>query len=110
MVRPSPALIPGLSDRKIGGGRRLGTHGEQPVLDDSTIHPTISKYLTHACAGYFGEKNWGEEGETLMEWTGIMGYTQDQQPIVGEAPGQEGLWICAGFNGHGEFISTINMN
>lgn len=40
-------------------------------------------------------------GETIKEWTGIMGYTVDHQPVVGEAPGQDGLWICAGFNGHG---------
>jgi glycine/D-amino acid oxidase-like deaminating enzyme len=38
-----------------------------------------------------------------MEWTGIMGYTKDRQPIIGQAPGQDGLWFCAGFNGHGEF-------
>lgn len=31
-----------------------------------------------------------------------MGVTADHHPFVGEAPGQEGLWICAGFNGHGE--------
>lgn len=37
-----------------------------------------------------------------MEWTGIMGYTKDEQPIIGQAPGQDGLWICAGFHGHGK--------
>jgi len=31
-----------------------------------------------------------------------MGYTPDKQPIIGEAPDQPGLWICAGFHGHGE--------
>lgn len=87
----------------LGGGRRLGANGEQPVLDDTKIHPDVSKYLTHAAAGYFGKENWGEDGEVLMEWSGIMGYTVDHQPIVGEAPGQEGLWICAGFNGHGMY-------
>lgn len=30
-----------------------------------------------------------------------MGYTPDSQPVVGEAPGQKGLWVCVGFNGHG---------
>ena len=39
-----------------------------------------------------------------MEWTGIMGYTFDSQPIVGEDPDREGLWICAGFNGHGKCV------
>lgn len=53
---------------------------------------------------YFGKENWGEDGKVLQEWTGIMGYTKDGQGIIGEAPGQEGLWICAGFNGHGRWI------
>lgn len=53
-------------------------------------------------AKYFGRENWGEDGKVLQEWTGIMGYTKDRQPIIGEAPGQEGLWICAGFHGHGK--------
>jgi len=79
------------------------------VLDDTTIHPSISKYLTQACSEYFGEENWGENGRTLKEWTGIMGYTQDGQPIVGEAPGQKGLWVCAGFNGHGMLIKCTGI-
>ncbi|KAH7418155.1 FAD dependent oxidoreductase [Cadophora sp. MPI-SDFR-AT-0126] len=95
----------GAGDIIIGGGRRLGTplgdQGEQPILDDTAIHPRISKYLTHAAAGYFGRENWGEDGEILQEWTGIMGYTVDSQPVVGQAPGRDGLWLCVGFNGHG---------
>ncbi|KAF8849007.1 FAD dependent oxidoreductase [Acephala macrosclerotiorum] len=91
----------GAGDLIVGGGRRLGTHGEQPLLDDTTIHPVVSEYLTHMAAKYFGRENWGEDGKVLQEWTGIMGYTFDKQPIIGEAPGQEGLWICAGFHGHG---------
>ena len=82
----------------------MGTHGEQPLLDDSTIHPNISRYQTRVMpAKYFGRDNWGEDGEILQEWTGIMGYTVNKQPIIGEAPGQEGLWICAGFHGHGTY-------
>ncbi|CZR54288.1 uncharacterized protein PAC_04171 [Phialocephala subalpina] len=95
----------GAGDIIIGGGRRLGTprgeNGEQPVLDDATIHPDVSEYLTHAAAKYFGRDNWGEDGKMLQEWTRIMGYTFDQCPLIGEAPGQEGLWVCAGFHGHG---------
>ncbi|RFU31321.1 hypothetical protein B7463_g5007, partial [Scytalidium lignicola] len=97
----------GEGDIIIGGGRRMGSHGEQPVLDDSVIHPHISDYLTRGVpAKYFGRENWGEDGEVLQEWTGIMGYTVDKQPIVGEAvgTGHEGLYICAGFNGHGTFF------
>jgi glycine/D-amino acid oxidase-like deaminating enzyme len=73
-------------------------------LDDSTVHPTVSQYLIGACAGYFGRDNWGEDNEVLQEWTGIMAYTGDSQPVVGEAPGKKGLFISAGFNGHGKLI------
>jgi len=91
----------GEGDVIAGGGRRLARGGEHSILDDSTIHPVVSEYLTHIVGRYFGKENWGEDGKVLQEWTGIMGYTKDGQGIIGEAPGQEGLWICAGFNGHG---------
>jgi hypothetical protein len=36
-----------------------------------------------------------------------MGYTLEEQPIIGEAPGREELWICAGFHGHGENTCSL---
>jgi hypothetical protein len=50
-------------------------------------------------AGYFGKENWGENGKTIQEWTGIMGYTKDTRPIVGEAPGQGGFGFVLGSMG-----------
>lgn len=39
------------------------------------------------------------------EWTGIMGYSRDAHPWVGAVPaaagGGDGLWLCAGYTGHG---------
>ncbi|KAH8801722.1 FAD dependent oxidoreductase superfamily protein [Xylogone sp. PMI_703] len=96
--------VSGEGDLIIGGGRLMGSHGEQPTLDDSVIHPNISAYLTRRVPEkYFGRETWGEHGRVIQEWTGIMGYTVDRQPIVGEAleTGHQGLYICAGFNGHG---------
>ncbi|KAJ5610367.1 hypothetical protein N7510_007086 [Penicillium lagena] len=97
---------PGLSgegDIIMGGGRTVAPGREQPVFDDSTIHPLVSKYLTTQLAFYFGADTWGSNpvDPVVQEWTGIMGYTRDSEPIVGQAPGREGLWICAGFHGHG---------
>ncbi|KAG2411499.1 hypothetical protein HFD88_009054 [Aspergillus terreus] len=34
-------------------------------------------------------------------WTGVMGYSADSLPHVGEIPGKPGQFIAAGFNGHG---------
>lgn len=43
--------------------------------------------------------------EASMEWTGIMGYSRDQVPWVGPVPaslgGGDGLFVAAGFTGHG---------
>ncbi|KAK8116281.1 hypothetical protein PG984_012783 [Apiospora sp. TS-2023a] len=39
------------------------------------------------------------------EWSGIMGYSRDANPWVGPVPasagGGDGLWLCAGYTGHG---------
>ncbi|KAJ4353005.1 hypothetical protein N0V95_003723 [Ascochyta clinopodiicola] len=113
----------------IGGGLgRLPDAGasEFGTVDDSSLNPTISKYLSESLVGYFGSTNWGETSEVevskrmVHEWTGIMGATADGRPFVGRVPGDMGsrldschgetspgsiplrnLWISAGFNGHG---------
>ena len=39
-----------------------------------------------------------------MLGTGIFGATQDQLPLVGRVPGREGLWVSAGYSGHGNVM------
>ncbi len=34
-------------------------------------------------------------------WGGAYDYTPDWHPLVGRVPDTEGLWICAGWSGHG---------
>jgi glycine/D-amino acid oxidase-like deaminating enzyme len=94
----------------IGGGlARLPDAGasEFGTVDDGSLNPTISEYLRETLTGYHGAEVWGETSDTEaknrveQEWTGIMGATADGQPFVGEVPGKNGLWISAGFNGHG---------
>ncbi|OBT45011.1 hypothetical protein VE00_04092 [Pseudogymnoascus sp. WSF 3629] len=93
--------VSGDGDLIFGVGSWHGKVGIQRTFDDTTLHPEISDYLTNAATNLFGKETWGEKGAVLQEWTGIMGTTTDHHPLVGEAPGQEGLWVCAGFNGHG---------
>ncbi|CAO2655003.1 Nn.00g117360.m01.CDS01 [Neocucurbitaria sp. VM-36] len=93
----------------IGGGLgRLPQAGasEYGNVDDSSLNPLVSGYLRESLTGYFGAENWGETyeeeaGRVVHEWTGIMGATADGRPFVGEVPGRRGMWISAGFNGHG---------
>jgi glycine/D-amino acid oxidase-like deaminating enzyme len=93
----------------IGGG--LGREpqagaGEYGTVNDSVLNESMSAYLKGSLTGYFGDENWGERVDedserVVQEWTGIMGATADGRPFVGEIPGEPGMWISAGFNGHG---------
>lgn len=102
--RPLSAPFPG--DIVIGGGLyRAENNGEEEVgnTDDATVNGEISAYLGNCTKRYFGD-HWGEddgEGRLRREWTGIMGFSGDEVPFVGEVPGMEGVWVAAGFQGHG---------
>ena len=56
------------------------------------------------------EKEEGEDEQdgqlpASFEWTGVMGYSRDRHAWVGRVPealgGGPGLWLCAGYTGHG---------
>ncbi|ODH50356.1 hypothetical protein GX48_03471 [Paracoccidioides brasiliensis] len=101
---PETSKYPG--DIVIGGGfcesknEGLANYGN---TDDSGVEPAISEYLAASTVEFFG-KNWGSDdraGRVRQEWTGIMGYSADGYPLVGEMPGESGLFISASFQGHG---------
>lgn len=100
----------------IGGGlAKLPQEGldEFGECDDTVLNKQNSQYLKETLVGYFG-KTWGEDdtaGRVRKEWTGIMGIPADGVPFVGAMPSQQsGLWVSAGFNGHGRqfFLNWSN--
>ncbi|KAM0230017.1 hypothetical protein ACHAPO_009569 [Fusarium lateritium] len=72
--------------------------------DDSDVAEDACQSLSSAAA-----KIWKDAGpaKVLEVWSGIMGFTADGMPLVGNLPpsltGRAGNceWIAAGFNGHG---------
>jgi hypothetical protein len=49
-----------------------------------------------------GKEDEGEQELTAThQWTGIMGFSRDNLPWVGEVPGSAGLFVLAGYTGHG---------
>jgi glycine/D-amino acid oxidase-like deaminating enzyme len=93
--------LKGEGDVLYGGAKSLSKTREMNTTDDSVIHPAIANYLRHGAVELFGRENWGEEGEQIRDWTGIVAYTPDRFPLVGHVPGEEGLWMSVGMNGHG---------
>ncbi|RSH82890.1 hypothetical protein EHS25_005880 [Saitozyma podzolica] len=70
--------------------------------DDTTVLPGCTEYLESFMASTM--IGWGEQalGEGLTRtWTGVKGHTIDRLPLVGPVPDRKGLFLSAGFNGHG---------
>ncbi|CAM1500801.1 Fc.00g099630.m01.CDS01 [Cosmosporella sp. VM-42] len=105
-------LIQRASGELILGGERLSVPDEASVgvSNDNAIDHTVSQRLRHAMhSGVTLKPDGTPEPETLdatYEWTGIMGYSRDGYPYIGQVPeslggGAGGLWISAGYSGHG---------
>lgn len=94
----------------VFGGERLSVPGGgEGVSADDEIDPALSENLRRACAHNIKLRPLGKKEPELLhakyEWTGIMGFSKDGYPWVGQVPeslgGGNGLWVCAGFTGHG---------
>jgi glycine/D-amino acid oxidase-like deaminating enzyme len=68
----------------LGGGRQIApAPHEMGVSDDTSLHPTISRYLRDFLPHYFpGRFGPAREVDIQREWTGIMGMTRDRDPLV----------------------------
>ncbi|KAL2148347.1 hypothetical protein VTH82DRAFT_2267 [Thermothelomyces myriococcoides] len=116
-----------------GGGRRLARGLGVGEWRDDEVEPQVARYLrrelcppldlspTADTAEGDGEKQKKEEEsrglelEASFEWTGVMGYSRDHHAWVGPVPeslgggGPEGgLWICAGYTGHGMPVAALS--
>lgn len=89
----------------FGGGRWFAAKGGIGVSDDSGIDDPAAAYLRRELNIVLNLQNDDEELEASWEWSGIMGFSRDGRPWVGEVleemGGGKGLWVCAGFTGHG---------
>lgn len=95
------AGLEGAGDVIYGGGRHVSPTHERDITDDSVVNPAIASYLKSSAAESFGEDIWGDGSKEVRDWTGITCYTPDTFPLVGEIPGEKGLWASVGMNGHG---------
>ncbi|KAL4793157.1 FAD dependent oxidoreductase [Aspergillus venezuelensis] len=97
-------LIPRSDGSIVVGGARPAFYNQKEkwfnVSDDSKVLEKAVRYFD----GYMQRTFCGWEGSgayTDRVWTGIMGYSSDSLPHVGKVPGSEGIWVIAGFTGHG---------
>jgi len=40
-------------------------------------------------------------------WAGLFGFVPDLMPVVGPVPDEDGLWVAAGYSGHGMVLGFM---
>jgi gamma-glutamylputrescine oxidase len=82
----------------LGGMRHKSPTHEVGTLDDGVVNPEISVALRRFLPEFFPALS----GVTIeREWTGIMGFSKDFNPLIGALPQRSGCYIAAGYTGHG---------
>lgn len=89
----------------FGGGRGQAALLGLDVADDTCIDEAVAHYLRTELNSELDLDNGNKELKASYEWSGIMGFSRDGKAWCGEVPrgmgGGKGLFICAGFTGHG---------
>ncbi len=80
----------------LGGMRRAGGEGE--TCHDDTIAQAVQLALERFRGDHFPHL---ERIPVTHRWSGIMCYSPDGLPLVGEVPGRERMFLAAGYTGHG---------
>lgn len=84
----------------IGGFRNLSLETENNLLDQTTevIQEALIKFVRDTFKH-------GKSAKVAYQWSGIMGFTPDEQMIIGALPNNPGVSLMAGCSGHGMGLS-----
>jgi gamma-glutamylputrescine oxidase len=85
-------------DRLILGGRR-----DVRLQGEFTAEETITEPVQDALERFAAELL-GESPRIVARWAGIFGTTADRMPLAGAVPGRDGVWVAAGYSGHGNVL------
>jgi glycine/D-amino acid oxidase-like deaminating enzyme len=85
----------------IGGCR------DASLEDEWTAHETVTSPVQGRLEE-FVRRLLGDLPRVTHRWAGIWGGTEDELPLVGALPGQERLWVAAGYSGHGNVLGLAS--
>lgn len=91
-----------LRDRRIV----LGGFRDFSILTEMTDDESTTEPIQEALDAFLVELL-GELPEVTHRWAGIFGLTQDLLPLVGPVPGHDGVWVAAGYSGHGNVLGLL---
>lgn len=84
--------------RVVAGGRRDTDLDAEATRVEATTEP-IQERIEELLRDVVGP-----EPAITHRWAGIMGFTDDYLPLVGEMEDRPGIWVSAGYSGHGNVL------
>jgi glycine/D-amino acid oxidase-like deaminating enzyme len=84
--------------RVVAGGFRDVSLQEEFTAEEVTTRP-VQTALEGFVASLLGRPL-----RVDYRWAGIFGLVLDFLPVVGEVPGQDGVWVAGGYSGHGNVL------
>ncbi len=84
----------------------LGGFRDFSILTEMTDEETTTPPIQEALDAFLVELL-GELPEVTHRWAGIFGLTQDLLPLVGRVPAHDGVWVAAGYSGHGNVLGLM---
>ena len=84
----------------------LGGFRDFSILTEMTDEETTTEPIQEALDAFLVELL-GSMPEVTNRWAGIFGLTQDLLPLVGPVPGHDGVWVAAGYSGHGNVLGLL---
>jgi gamma-glutamylputrescine oxidase len=84
----------------------LGGFRDFSILTEMTNDETTTQPIQDALDAFLVELL-GDLPEVTHRWAGIFGLTQDLLPLVGPVPGHDGVWVAAGYSGHGNVFGLL---
>jgi glycine/D-amino acid oxidase-like deaminating enzyme len=97
----------------FGGARSYANNMGVGVDDDSEIDELSAERLRTLFLKHLTPASNGDDAapppplKAENEWSGIMGFSRDGCPWVGEVPGRKGVYLSGGYTGHGSFTVSF---
>jgi len=83
-----------------GGFRDQSLESEFTAVEETT--PVVQAALEAFVADLAGRPL-----RVDYRWAGIFGLVLDFLPVVGQVPGEEGVWVAGGYSGHGNVLGFL---
>jgi gamma-glutamylputrescine oxidase len=84
----------------------LGGFRDFSILTEMTDDETTTEPIQEALDAFLVDLL-GDMPAVTHRWAGIFGLTQDLLPLVGQVPDHDGVWVAAGYSGHGNVFGLL---